>query len=72
MSKRHTIILNKGDEYAPGCLEVLVEGEKFGGGQARTVGFGAATIQWLDELLKDYPAARLIGFTRESLEEAQS
>lgn len=58
--KKYSIVQHSGDEYGPGCLEVIVEGEKFGGGAPRGVGFDDATAEGLARLLTQYPGARVV------------
>lgn len=59
-AKVHTLVFNAGDEYGPGYWEIFVEGESFGGGAARVVGFYDDVPEALEILLKEYPKARVV------------
>lgn len=58
--KTYIIVQTPADEYGPGCLEIFVEGETFGGGSARSVGFEENNAAGLARLLAEYPAARVL------------
>lgn len=59
--KIYTVIQQNGDDYGPGFLEILVEGEKFGGGEPRVVGFADNTPESLAEVIAKYPGIRVFG-----------
>lgn len=58
--KIYTFVFNSADDYTPGYWEIMVEGEAFGSGNVRTIGFYDDEPQALETLLKQYPNARVI------------